>query len=307
MTDPNLPGSSNLSNPFSEEGKHSSPNTPPPGTGPTQAHQEGQAQQPFQQNPWAKAAAGDVPPSTEPHLPPPGSQSNPGASNPGASNPGTSNPGAHSDPGERVIYPYGQPPIGSGQGPGAYGYTNSGRQPGAPASLSTRLGARIVDIIFIWLLGSVPSFFVSTIYKVTESVFVVSQETPIENLTLLSTGYLLVNLGLFAVLRFFNDVGLVTLFGGTLGKLIFQLRVVDQDTHAKLSFGAACKRFLMMYGPILVAFLLAVVLPNIVTMMLAVVSFLWYFVILWSLVTAAPTYIGIQDRAATSTVINKPL
>lgn len=202
-------------------------------------------------------------------------------------------------------YPYGQPPAGYVQAPGQYGYVKPPRQPGKPADPWLRIGARVVDFILLWVIGFFPSMVGSVI--ATMGQILIMQGDNFTGAGVQSPNWsMLFSATLYALLRFINDVILVHAFGGTVGKLIFQLRVVNLETREKLSFGATCLRFLVLYGPMLVAFLAAALFPTIVTNLIAVCSPVWYMVILVSFLMAKPLYSGLHDRAATSIVVNKP-
>ncbi|MDQ1721164.1 MAG: hypothetical protein QOI26_898 [Pseudonocardiales bacterium] len=190
-------------------------------------------EQPAQPDPWAKPAGGQPPGQPDPWAPPPseqpgyGQQQQPGYGQPGYGQPpGQPDPWAQ-PPGQPG---YGQPPgqPGYGQQPGYYppapGYSQPGAVAagGAIASMGSRFGAFVIDIIILAVVDVIVTLVVAAAGGGQALV------------TLLE---LIIGFGYFGYLIGVNQQ--------TVGMRLLNIRVVDANTGGPIGVGRAMLRYLV--------------------------------------------------------------
>ena len=191
------------------------------GTGPNGEPGDGQPAQP---DPWAKPPGGQQPAQPDPWAQPPGGQpgygQQPGQTDPWAQPPG-GQPGYGQPPAYGQPQGYGQPP---GYYPPAPGYNQLGAVAGAGAvaSMGTRFGAFVIDVVIL----AIVNFVVGALFASANG-----------NDGLSSLLQLIIAFGYFGYLIGVNQQ--------TLGMRLLNIRVVDANTGGPIGVGRGLLRYLV--------------------------------------------------------------
>lgn len=204
-----------------------------------------------------------------------------------------------------VGYPYGSQVAPYAPVPGQNTAYDPNRMAGKPADPWLRIGARVTDIIIARAIEFIPVFLLSSVFTFGQIIFVDVDNPSADFHYPIPNWSVIVTLVIVMTVRFINEVVMVTAFGGTVGKLIFQLRLVDEHTKKMLSFQSACKRFLVLYGPLAVGAIMPAFTDNEVAFVISFMIVLWFIPLLISIVKSPPKRMGYHDRFAHSIVVNK--
>lgn len=208
-------------------------------------------------------------------------------------------------PSGRAAYAHGTQAAPYAPVPGQNTSYNPARISGEPADLWLRIGARVVDIIIVRAVEFFPIFLLSSFLSIGQ-IFLTDLQNPNVDLAHpIPNWAIIVTVFISMIIRFINEVIMVASFGGTAGKLIFQLRLVDEQTKEKLTFQPAFKRFLVLYGPLAIGGLVPGFTNSDAAIVISVVALFWFIPLLISVVKSPPLQRGIHDRFAGSIVVNK--
>lgn len=87
---------------------------------------------------------------------------------------------------------------------------------------------------------------------------------------------------------------------GTFGMTLLGMQIGDETNGATLTYGQAATRFAVLFGPQIVVGIITALAPSLTW--LSWVSFIWFFVVLYTMGTS-PTKQGIHDRYAHTMVV----
>lgn len=172
------------------------------------------------------------------------------------------------------------------------------------ASPVARIGARVLNGMLSVFIMAFP--IVATAPAI--SLFIVPTdgvEAPL--LTVQSYAVLYVGLTFLVLIPFhmMNEVALVCLFGGNIGKLILGLRVIDVQYGVYISFRTALMRYLIMYIPLIISSMLTVLLTSPIAFVVGWVGVVWWVILAISSALSGPIFQGLQDRWMGCRVVKK--
>lgn len=244
---------------------------------------------------------GNEDPQGGPGVPPPGSPDPQGGFTPPHA------PGAGQPTGAPTAAGY-NPAAAAGQwAPQGYGSSSLGDQPAL--GLGPRIGARLIDLIIMIVIGFLPLMIaigIATAVVLDGADPVALQADPVKAQEALGPAYAMANLMVMLPLYLINEFVLVKLKGWNLGKLVLGQRVVDAGTGEFLSWGKAFTRFLMYYGPSLVVTFIGLFVSQNMSLLLSLLSGFWFIGLMVSIAMGGALFQGWHDKAAGSKVVKKP-